>query len=206
MTVRLYIETNFLMSYATGRDPKTTQIFEQCPVNVERVMPSCCLMEALATLEDEQKRHQRQIEVYRQGAQEAERHAGLPGSARLAAHLREVITHATTAFAGFRSRLLEIIDRFSDGSSIQLLNTTTGHFLNGFEVSGSLDPTDQLILTTILDDAQLHPASAKILLTENRRCFFDDVVVWQALQRAGLQRYFARPANFLEWFEARAES
>ena len=206
MTVRLYIETNFLMSYATGRDSKTTQIFEQCPINVERVLPTCCLMEALATLEAEQKRYHRQIELYRQGVQEAERHVGLPGSTRLASHLREVITHATTAFAGFRSRLFEIIDRFSDGSSVQLLNTNPGRLLSGFEISESLDPTDQLILTTILDDARLYPAAAKILLTENRRCFFDDVVVWQALQSAGLQRYFARPANFLEWYETQAET
>ncbi len=204
--VRLYPETNFLMSYATGRDPVTAQLFEHCPTGVQRVMPACCLMEALATLEDEQKRYHRQIQIYQSAAQEAERHASLASSAGLASHLREVIIYATTSFSDFRSRLLQIIGKFSDGLSVQLIDTIPGRFLVAFAVSEAVDPTDQLILTTILDDAQAHPSDTKVLLTENRRCFFADAGMWQSLQAAGVQKYFANPAKFLRWHEAGAES
>ena len=68
-----------------------------------------------------------------------------------------------------------------------------------------MDPTDQLILTTILDDAREHPEATKVLLTKNRRCFFDDPDVRQAIAEGGI-RYFADAGNFLQWHEAGGES
>ena len=123
----------------------------------------------------------------------------------LGSHLREVITHATTAFTSFRTRLLDAIATCGDGSSFQLLSTRHGRFLSGFQISEALDPTDQLILATILDDAQGRHADPKVFSTENRRCFHDDAAVRQALIEADV-RYFATAANFLKWYEAQAES
>src|ERR687885_172764 len=57
--VRLYIETNFLMSIATGRDSQAYNLLSVPPSSVRIAIPSICCMEALSALEDELKRRNR---------------------------------------------------------------------------------------------------------------------------------------------------
>lgn len=205
MTVRLYLETNFLMSYATGRDPGTARLLLDCPAGIRRALPACCLMEVLANLEDERKRHNRKIDDYQTALKEAERSIDLPEARPMVIHLREVIVHSAAAFAAFRTRLFDAIDQLSAGHPVDLLTTGPGRYRSGFSISQILDPTDQLILTTILDDASDHPEDRKVFLTENKNCFWEDRDVRQALEAADI-RYFQRAARFLQWYEAQAES
>ena len=44
----LYIETNFLMSIATGRDPKADDLLAQPPEGLRLAIPQVCFMEALS--------------------------------------------------------------------------------------------------------------------------------------------------------------
>ena len=204
--IRLYLETNFLMSYATGRDPAAHQLLKHCPADIQRVIPGGCLMEALATLEDRQKQYNGLIPVYRKEANEAKRNRGLASSAELEAHLQGVIVHAAVAFDSFGNRLLEAMAICAESdSSVKLLPVLSSRFVSGFRSHPALDPTDQLILASILDDARSHPDTTKVFLTENRRCFFDDALVWESLREAGVRKYFASVANFLKWYEAGAE-
>ena len=55
----LYIETNFLMSIATGRDPDANHLLLSVPTSVRIAIPAICCMEALSALEDEIKRRNR---------------------------------------------------------------------------------------------------------------------------------------------------
>lgn len=203
--VRLYLETNFVLSFSTGRDPEASRLVENCPAGVQRVIPSCCLMEALGVLESRQKQTRQQVEVYRRDAAEASRSRSLPDALEAARLLRGAVVAVNSSYAAQRNRLLEVVERFTEGSSVELLATRPGRYLAGFAVSEALDPTGQLILATILDDAAGHPGLNKALLTENRRCFFDDAEVRQAIAGAGI-RYFASAGNFLEWYEAGGES
>ena len=57
--MKLYIETNFLMSIATGRDDLAFQLLENPPSSVAIAIPSICCLEVLSALEDEIKRRNR---------------------------------------------------------------------------------------------------------------------------------------------------
>lgn len=203
--VRLYIETNFLMSYASGRDPSAVRLVQDRPASVRCVMPACCIMESLSCLEDQRKLYRGRGDLYSRDAKEAARSLASPETLDLSRHLRAAQESAARAFINFETRFMEVVERFTDGMSVELLATRPGRYLAGFAVSEALDPTDQLILATILDDAGTYPEAEKALLTENRRCFFDDPEVRQAIAGAGL-RYFASAGNFLQWHEAGGES
>ncbi|GAA6614529.1 hypothetical protein [Scytonema sp. NUACC26] len=45
----LYIETNFAMSIATGRDPQANQLLLNIPPSIQIAIPSVCFMEALSS-------------------------------------------------------------------------------------------------------------------------------------------------------------
>ncbi len=92
----------------------------------------------------------------------------------------------------------------TDGSSVQLLQANAGRYLSGFTLNETIDPTDQLILTTILDESPIHPTARKAFLSENRNCF-DKPAIKQALIDSGI-RYFASAANFLQWHDAQTET
>ena len=67
------------------------------------------------------------------------------------------------------------------------------------------DPTDLMILTTVLEDAQGHPDVRKILVTENSRCFLEDLAVRDILRKVGIG-YLPSVAKFLQWHAAQTES
>jgi len=52
---RLYIETNFLMSIATGRDPEAVNLLSQPPDGLLFAIPQICFLEALLVLRQEEK-------------------------------------------------------------------------------------------------------------------------------------------------------
>ena len=55
----LYVETNFPMSIATGRDPQANTLLLNTPASVRIAIPSTCFMEALSALEADQKYRRR---------------------------------------------------------------------------------------------------------------------------------------------------
>ncbi len=63
------------------------------------------------------------------------------------------------------------------------------------------DPTDNLILHSILDHAGHFPAATKALLTDNTRDF-DTEDVQAALAAVGINRPFRSVMNVLGWLES----
>jgi hypothetical protein len=53
--VILYVETNFLMGIAEGQDPQAEDLLRNTPNSVRLATPSICFVEALTTLEQEEK-------------------------------------------------------------------------------------------------------------------------------------------------------
>lgn len=52
----LYIETNFIMGIATGRDSKAEFLLNNLSININLFRPSICYLELLVALENEIKR------------------------------------------------------------------------------------------------------------------------------------------------------
>ena len=88
--VRLYIETNFLMSHASGRDLNATRIVQNCPVDVQRNLPASCIMEAFSSLESQRRQYRGRNDGYQREAREAARSLESPKSLELARTLETV--------------------------------------------------------------------------------------------------------------------
>lgn len=58
MKMILYLETNFIMAIAKGRDGLVENILQNPPDDLTIAIPSICLMESLVAWEREQKRSQ----------------------------------------------------------------------------------------------------------------------------------------------------
>ena len=56
MNVIVYVETNFLMSVAMGREARGDDLLAALSVSVRVAIPSGCYMESFSAFEDEQKR------------------------------------------------------------------------------------------------------------------------------------------------------
>ncbi|MHC5538657.1 PIN domain-containing protein [Singulisphaera rosea] len=66
------------------------------------------------------------------------------------------------------------------------------------------DPTDNLILHSILDHARGYPEAGKALLTDNTKDF-DTEEVRVALAAAGISRPFRSVTNMLGWLKSRTQ-
>ena len=205
MTVRLYLETNFLLSHAYGRDPATGQLIADQFHGLTIAIPASCLMEALTHWEGERKRSESEIRSLGKLASEFKRNSISTHAARLVTLFVEAQAAWASERRFFEDRLREVIAWLADPSRVTCLAGRPGRLISLDLDPAQLDPTDELILGVILDDAQGYPDEQKVFVTENRRCFQDNVKVRQTLQAAGL-RYFPSATIFLQWYEAGAES
>jgi hypothetical protein len=199
----LYVETNFLISHAAGRDGKTGEVLSRSPDRFRIVMPSGCFMEALSAFEDERKRHHRLIGDLKQQVGQSKRNVTSPGISRLIDHLERAIDELWEVFNDFQGRLYGAIDFLR--TSAELIHPTPE--ILGESVARTLldEPTDNLILASILSHAGSHPEEVKAFLSENRRDFDLNPYSKDAIGLAGV-KYFSSPGKFLEWREALPES
>ena len=67
------------------------------------------------------------------------------------------------------------------------------------------DPTDNLILASILRSCADHPSEAKVFLTENRKDFDHESVPRSLPSRRPASDISPTPSKFLEWHRAQPE-
>jgi hypothetical protein len=198
----LYVETNFLMSHAFGRDSKTGEILSRSPAGFRIVMPSICFMEAFSVFEGERKRHNRLIDDLKSKISQSQRNLISPGITRLTDHLDGAINELQVVFNDFQKRLYGAIDLLR--TAAELIDPTPE--IVGESLARALidDPTDNLILASILSHAAAHREELKSFLSENRRDFDLKPYPKAAIELAGI-KYFSSPSKFLEWQLARPE-
>ena len=204
MTIRLYLETNFLLSHAYGRDPATSRLVASQLDTLQIAIPPCCVMEALTHLQGERKRINRLVGDQKAWIHQLRRSGVSPHAVRLVEILLTLEPEWRANIQFFEERLREVIAWVADPARVACLVTRPADLNLLHLAPDQRDATDQLILHTILADAREHPTPSKVLLTENRRCFHDNPSVRQVLAAAGI-RYFALATNFLQWYEAGAE-
>nr|WP_277875769.1 PIN domain-containing protein [Trichocoleus sp. FACHB-90] len=197
--VILYVETNFLMSIATGRDSQANTLLENPTASVQIAIPSICCMEALSALEDELKRRNRFMEELKKQVSQLRRDVTSSHAQSLFSHLQQALIENQALFNDVENRLFQALDH---------LNTKAEMIpLNGDMLQESLDtrfinkdPTDNLILHCILNHARLHPRDIKVFLSANFK-EFNTPEVQAALRSTGVNRYFSRTQDFLGWLQ-----
>lgn len=196
MDVIIYVETNFLMSVAMGREARGDDLLAGVSESVRVTIPSGCYMESFSAFEDEQKRRNRfRDELDRQIGQ-LRRDATSANAGALLRQLEESRIANDHLLNDVQARLFQFVDRAA-GILEPILEAPA---IIHAAVTTMLipDPTDNLILHSILDHAGRFSGASKALLTDNTRDFGTEDVQ-AALAAVGIDRPFRSVTNLLGW-------
>jgi len=153
-------------------------------------------MEALTAFEDQRKRQNRWFDSMDQQAREVKRNVISPLVPSLVNHLDQGQAEGTILFEEFEHRLFHALDILC--STAELIHPSPEIFASSRSNIRIKDPTDNLILASILDHSKNYASETKIFLSENRRDFDINSDARLALESSGI-RYFAHASKFLDW-------
>ena len=202
MSIRLYIETNFILSIATGRDPVALDLIDNPPNNLKIALPNICCMEALSVLESEIKRYRSVSDMYQFESKQLLRNRLSETAQSLAQKLQQARLDNDQVLLEMRSRLRETLNRLADCAKLIPLTNDILKW-NGENFTIIPEPTDNLILACILADARLYPENQKVLLSGNSRDFQSEAVK-PYLAAVNITNYFTTTQTFLGWFNTQA--
>lgn len=196
MAVIVYVETNFLMSVALGREARGDDLLAAVSPGVRVVIPAGCYMESFSAFEDEEKRRNWfQGELDKQMSQ-LRRDITSPNANTLLAKLDESRAANELLLRDIRDRLFRFLERAA--ATLERISETPAILQNAVTDILIPDPTDNLILHSILDHARGCTADTKALLTDNTRDF-NLPGVQAALTLAGINKHFRSVEAVLGW-------
>lgn len=199
METIVYVETNFLMSVALGREARGDDLLNAVSESVRIVMPSGCVMESFSAFEGERKnRNNFQGELDRQIAQ-LRRDTTSANAATLVARLEDSRIANDELLNDVQTRLSQLVQRAS--TLLESIPETPAVIQRAMTSIPIDDPTDNLILHTILDHAGRFPTAMKALLTDNSRDF-GTVSVRAVLAAADIRGPFRSVTNVLGWLHS----
>jgi hypothetical protein len=190
----LYVETNFLVGVATGRDVAASLLDDPAPP-VRLVIPGICFLEALAWMEGDARRRRESGRQWRDQIKQLDRDLTSPFARNLRTHLAQAINENDWLSTDVSNRLYRAISALSTRALIlnitaEVLGASRGDVLIG-------ESTDNLILHAILDHARSTPAARKGFFSENKNDF-DGQPAQDALRAAGVE-YFRRAEAAIGW-------
>jgi hypothetical protein len=191
----LFLETNYLMGIATGRDPEAERLLDR-PSPPGLAIPGICFMEAISALEAEQKRSDSFDAQLGTRIVQLRRDLTSHHASSLLVHLESAAIENQDLFNDVRDRLFGAIDRLS--MVAEIIPTTPDILRDSLNVSHLGEPTDNLILHSILRHARSAPPGSKAFLSGNFRDF-DTPEVRDALRDAGVDKFFRTAQNALGW-------
>ncbi len=159
MNIIIYIETNFLMSVAMGREARCDDLLSAVSASVCVAIPSGCYLESFSAFEDEQKRRNWfRAELDKQMVQ-LRRDTTSANASTLLRRLEDSRTANDQLLNDVQARLFQLVDRAADvldriPTTPAVLRAAVGNMLIP-------DPTDNLILPSIIDHANGFPAPRK---------------------------------------------
>jgi hypothetical protein len=195
----LYVETNMLLSVATGRDPEANELLVNPPHRVRLAVPQICCMEALSVLDEERRRRKRFTNTIQEQVVQLKRDLTSVHARTLQSHLEQALVANERLISEIATRLFDAFDQIAQVADLIALSPES---LTGSRRNVLIpDLTDNLILHGILEHARANPADVKVLLSGNRKDFGTDSVR-DALQAAGINKYVPEAKQFLGWYRS----
>jgi PIN domain len=191
------------MSHSLGRDSATDLLLSTLSPPLRLAIPVVCFMEAFSAFEDERRRHNRFVNDLEQKVSQLKRNDVSLRVRPLIDQIGKTIEELDAVFNEARVRLYGAIETLR--TSAELIGLTPEILDASLNRPLIKDPTDDLILASILDHASSQPSERKAFLSENRKDFDDKPYPKSALESAGV-KYFAQASKFLEWHRSQSES
>jgi hypothetical protein len=194
--VIVYVETNFLMSVAMGREANGNNLLAAVSDSVRVAIPSGCYMESFSAFEDEKKRRVWfKTELDKQIGQ-LQRDTTSTNAGALVKLLEESRIANNHLVNDVESRLFQLVNRAASAfdpiaTTPEVLQAAVGQVLIP-------DPTDNLILHSIIDHTAYFSSHTKVMLTDNAKDFGKSEVQ-AALAAVGISKSFRAVTNLLGW-------
>jgi len=200
--VVIYVETNFLMAMATGREPAMDDLLGRVVPPIVLAIPAVCYMEAFSALENDRLHRNRFKDQIEQQISQLKRDTTSAHARSLLAHLEQSRIETDLLLNDIHRRLFEVTDQLR--VRVEMIGLTPELLRESLTTTLLREPTDQLILTCILGHARQHPDPDKTFFSGNFKDF-DSPEARAALTQAGITRYFRSAATLLEWLMTRSE-
>lgn len=198
---KLYIETNFLVGLAKGQDPAARRLVS-APPPCRVAIPSICFMEALSRFEADAKQWRRHRDQFNLVLRETRRDLESLHAASFVRHLEESLIEADHLQDDIKERLEQTMLWLADhGEQIPLDPVL---IRNAMAEPLFEDPTDNLILHTIMQHARANPDSPMAFASENVHDF-GSLDVSRQLEPLAI-RYFRRIDAALAWLTSQISS
>lgn len=192
----LYVETNFAMSIATGRDPQANTLLINTPASVQIAMPSVCYIEALSALEADVKYRRRFNHELDIRISDAQRNLLSPHAQSLLVYLRQARTENERLIEEVEASLFNVLNQLV--IKAEMIDLAVEALQASLTTSFTKELTDNLILSCITHHARLHPTEVKVFLSGNTNDFGKTEVI-DALQDVGVNQYFSNSQAFTNW-------
>lgn len=186
------------MSIAKGQDSQAENLLENTPTSVRLAVPSICYVEALTTLEQEEKYSKdflRRLDIQ---INEAARDK----TSQNAQLVRTLLDQARVSFNirknDIEQRFYSVFNQLSTKAEMITLNTSIlQESLNRPILEKHV--MDKVILECIVHHARLHPNEIKVFLSSNSKEFGKREVT-EVLRETDVQ-YFSNTQNLLGWLQ-----
>lgn len=201
--LKLYIETNFFIAFAKNKDKESEQLLSDSSSDkissIKILSPTICCMEALSVLENERQRSN-SFKV-RMGDEISKLKGDVNSeySKEIQRYLEQAKIKSERRINDINIRLFKVLTWAAN--NVDLINIEPCILIDSLNEKFIPDPTDNLILHSILNHAKTSSDSQKVLLTGNSKDFGTKEIK-QILGAAGIQKYFASTKDFLGWLQS----
>jgi hypothetical protein len=207
----LYIETNFIVAAAKGQDAHIASIREGHRHDLRIIVPSVCVMEALSVFDAERKARNRFGNDLRTQINEASRDTTSSNAASLVSALQEAHLANSALLNDIETRLVAALEWLSGmhpgrlGAEFIPLQPSSLRSMLGQTPPAMLNPTDALILQTIINHGRQGADPIKAMLTGNTNDFATPHVQ-TALRGAGIEHFFPNTEALLGWLRGHPDA
>jgi hypothetical protein len=193
----LYVETNFPLTIAEGQDRRSDEFLAAIPDHARLVMPSICFMESLSVIEFKLGRFQEEIKLLDRLFNDATRDQTSMFAGDFAKHLEAAKVAGGLRINDVKARLESTLKRLAViAEAIPFSPTALQETLDRPLMK---DPTDQLILASILEHSARFQDIPKGFLTHDDH--FDDDAVRERLRTDGI-KFFRDATSARGWLHS----
>lgn len=198
----VYIETNFVLGIATGREVSADRLFSRINAECRLIIPSICSLEALIALEGQQKQLSKLIESLDTVISQVQRNPQLHGSNEITTLIasRDATNKLFNQLKPDLSSAME--DVFRVAEIITPSTNSVQKTLNNPILIRDKALRDNFIMECILEHATAQLDSRKAFLSGNTK-EFGSVEARISLKNAGVI-YFSNTNNLVNWIDTQS--
>jgi len=198
----LYLETNFPLSIALGRDTSASQIFDIPCEQVLIAFPEICLMEAIYAFESEMKRQREFFDRLSHQASQLQRNRTSPLARVLLGQIQEVRMLHAQFLDDLEKIFREVLERLAKRAEFVSLSPEA--LLKSFTETILPDARDNLIAHCILSHAFNFPKDTKVLLSSDED--FHSESAMQKWKQGGIEKVFRSAEDFIRWWRRKGSN